>query len=111
MRRGLSQRQLAAQAQLDFSYVSKIEGGRVPPPARENIEVLARVLRLSDEEREQLVTLAGTIPTEMEEWVVREPAARQLYRSISQLPAEEQERLLAKLIEQVKRDVNRGGET
>ena len=108
-RAGLTQRQLAERAKLDFTYVSKIEGNRVPPPARDSIEAMATVLKLNPEEREGLISLAGRIPMDLEQLVVREPRARSLLRSIQQLPAEEQERVLARLIEQVERDLRGEG--
>jgi transcriptional regulator with XRE-family HTH domain len=106
-RAGLTQRQLAdrAEPRLDFTYVSKIEGNKVPPPAREIIEGIARALRLSAEDREELITAAGRVSRDLEQWVVREPKARQLYRSIQQLPKAEQARLLQQLIDQVERQV------
>ena len=108
LRAGLTQRQLAERAKLDFTYVSKIEGNKVPPPARESIEAIASVLKLSPHEREELITLAGRIPTDLEQWAMR-PEARRLYRSIQQLPQEEQERVLARLIEEVERDLRGEG--
>ena len=109
-RAGLTQRQLADRAapRLDFTYVSKIEGNKVPPPARDIVEGIARALRLSAEEREELITAAGRVPRDLEQWVMREPKARQLYRSLQQLPRAEQARLLQQLIEQVEREA--GGE-
>jgi transcriptional regulator with XRE-family HTH domain len=109
MRAGLTQRQLAdrARPKLDFTYVSKIEGNKVPPPAREAIEALAVALRLTPEERLELVTAAGRVPADLEQWVVKEPRARQLYRSIQQLPDAERDEMLERLIRQVERDIGR----
>src|SRR5919199_1361727 len=111
-RAGLTQRQLAdrAEPRLDFTYVSKIEGNKVPPPARDIVEGIARALRLSPEEREELITAAGRVPRDLEQWVMREPKARQLYRSIQQLPRAEQAKLLQELIDQIEHQVEGDGE-
>jgi len=51
-----SQRELADRAGIDYTYLSKIERGRVAPPSEEVIEKLARHL---DADPEELKTLAG----------------------------------------------------
>lgn len=107
-RAGLTQRQLAEKAGLDFTYVSKIENGKVPPPTRDTVEALAKQLKLSDAEHLEFVALAGTIPIDMERWVVAQPRARYLYRSLRErlrdLPLDEQERLLEQIIAEVERE-------
>lgn len=108
LRAGLTLRELGSKTGLDFGYVSKIETGKVPPPPREAIELLAKPLNLTVSELADFLALAGTIPREMEEWATREPA-RQLYRSLRELPEEEQERVLQRLIAEVERDLH-GGE-
>ena len=110
LRAGLTQRELAKHAGLDFTYLSKIESSKVPPPTRDVVEALAKESKLSAEEREEFVAAAGKIPTDLEELVVREPEARRLLRSIQQVPVREQEQLLARLIEEVERDLRRGGD-
>jgi transcriptional regulator with XRE-family HTH domain len=105
-----TQRQLAADANLDFTYISKLETAAVLPP-RDTAEVLAKALKLSPEEREDFLALAGAISRDMERYVRDQPAARELYRSVSQLPPEQQERRLREFIAQVERDLKRGGKT
>jgi transcriptional regulator with XRE-family HTH domain len=46
----LSQRALAEQIECDFTYLSKIECGKVLPPSSVMIRKLAKVLRLNVEE-------------------------------------------------------------
>lgn len=104
LRAGLTQRELARCAGLDFTYLSKIERSRVPPPTRDMVEAVAKASNLSASEREGLVAAAGKIPIDLEELVVREPLARRLLRSIQQVPESEQPRLLGWLAEQVERD-------
>jgi transcriptional regulator with XRE-family HTH domain len=99
----MTQRELADALGLDFTYVSKIEGGRVPPPAREKIERAVEVLKLSSEEQIGLFVLAEKLPTDMEEWVTNRPETYRLYRSMRELPREEQDRLLDELIEHIER--------
>ncbi|WP_454801414.1 helix-turn-helix domain-containing protein [Mucilaginibacter phyllosphaerae] len=47
--KGISQRDLADQVGIDFSYVSKIENDRLPPPAAETIIKISKVLDVSEE--------------------------------------------------------------
>ncbi len=59
---GLSQRQLADRIGVNFSYLSKIESGKMPPPSEQIIMRLAEVL---DTEKDELLTLAGKIPSDI----------------------------------------------
>lgn len=105
---GLTLRQLAERSSLDFTYLSKIEGSKVRPPTRESVEGLALALRLDVEQREALDEAAGRIGADFEQWVVREPRARALYRSLQQLDPTDQGRLLDRLLDQVEREVSDG---
>ena len=58
----LTQRQLAEQIRVDFSYISKIENGAVPAPSEKVIAGLARVLKADQDE---LFALAGKIPADL----------------------------------------------
>ena len=58
---GISQRELAQKADLDFSYISKIENGKVDPPSEEKIKIMASQLGV---EAEVLLGLAGKISSE-----------------------------------------------
>ena len=57
---GLTQRELAGRVLIDFTYLSKIERGRVPPPSRLVIRELARQLGADEGE---LTELAGKFST------------------------------------------------
>jgi transcriptional regulator with XRE-family HTH domain len=59
---GLSQRELADRTGLDFSYISKIENERLPPPAADTIVTICNVLGVPAEE---LLMLTGKIPLEV----------------------------------------------
>jgi len=59
---GFSQRQIASQVGIDFTYLSKIENGVMPPPSEEVILKLSDVLNCDSDE---LLTLAGKIPSDI----------------------------------------------
>jgi len=58
----LTQRQLAVRVGVDFSYLSKIETGILPPPSEKVILKLAEVLNA---DKDELITLAGKIPADI----------------------------------------------
>jgi transcriptional regulator with XRE-family HTH domain len=62
--RGLSQRELAIQAGIDFTYLSKIENARMDPPSEKVILHMAEVL---DTDPDELTLLAGKIPSDVKE--------------------------------------------
>jgi HTH-type transcriptional regulator, competence development regulator len=94
----MTQRKLAAALDVDVTYISKIETGKAPPPARDKIEVAAKVLGLGPAEREELFRLADKIPKDFAKFLSNQPRAFQLFRTIRQAPAHEQAELLDKLI-------------
>jgi len=59
---GWSLRGLAERVGVDFSYLSKIETGALPPPAAPTIDKLARALR---QQAEALLRLAGKVPNDL----------------------------------------------
>ncbi|MFC1918942.1 helix-turn-helix domain-containing protein, partial [Chloroflexota bacterium] len=59
---GLSQRQLAKRIGVNFSYLSKIESGALPPPSKKVILTLAEALNAN---KDELMTLAGRIPSDI----------------------------------------------
>lgn len=85
---GLSQRELAARTGLDFSYISKVENGRVPPPAADTIVALCQVL---DTPPEALLALTRKIPSAVHQTVSSSPAAQQFLRAAQQLALTDQE--------------------
>jgi transcriptional regulator with XRE-family HTH domain len=60
---GLTQRQLAKEVGVDFSYISKLENGRLPPPAAETVMRICDVLGVRPG---HLFTASGKIPPEIE---------------------------------------------
>ena len=74
---GMTQRELAGEVGVDFSYLSKIENGVLPPPSEKVISKLAESLNTS---RDELLSLAGRIPSEISELLTR-PEALKFLRS------------------------------
>ena len=85
----LSQRELAERVArrlkddhdkrgFDFTYLSKIENRRMPPPSRIAIEVLASEL---DADTDELLALGGKPPSDIEQ-ELQKPGARMFYRSV-----------------------------
>ena len=56
---GLRREELASLAGISVDYLTRLEQGRATAPSDQVVEALARALRLSDAEREQLFALAG----------------------------------------------------
>ena len=59
---GMTQRELAGRITIDFTYLSKIENGVMPPPSEKVILQLATALNT---DRDELLTLAGKIPPDI----------------------------------------------
>jgi transcriptional regulator with XRE-family HTH domain len=73
--RGLTQRDVAAAAGIDFSYISKLENDRLPhTPSAKTIAVLATVFGTNELE---LLQLAGKLPPEL----ARQPEAVAVLRA------------------------------
>ena len=97
----LSQRDLAERIGVDFTYLSKIENGRVKPPSEAVLRGIAKELAeaLGGDEIELadgLITLAGKIPSDLAETLSRNPEAVRFLRSIGddEWPSEEWRRLM-----------------
>lgn len=67
----ISQRDLASLTGVDFTYVSKIETGDMPPPSAATIHRIAQALAADENE---LIVLAGKVPLEIYREIVREVA-------------------------------------
>ena len=83
----LSQRALAEQVGVDFTYLSKIENGRVEPPSESVLQRIAKELadKLEMDETalaDELITLAGKIPSDLAETLSRNPEVVRLLRSV-----------------------------
>ena len=83
----MSQRALAERVGIDFTYLSKIENGKVGRPSEGVLKKIAEELavrlgmdkiELSDE----LITLAGKIPSDLAETLSRNPEVLRILRSV-----------------------------
>ncbi|MDP9364056.1 MAG: helix-turn-helix domain-containing protein [Chloroflexota bacterium] len=99
---GLSQRELARRAALNFSYLSKIEAGLVAPPVEDKIRALAAALSRGEDDAELLLRLAreSRVPSDVvKAALIRNPGVGALLRRIQDRRLTEQE--LAALLEVV----------
>ena len=83
----MSQRALAERVGIDFTYLSKIENGRVEPPSEGVLIRIAKELadKLGKDETalaDELITLAGKIPSDLAETLSRNPEVIRLLRSV-----------------------------
>lgn len=89
--RGLSQRNLALAVGVDFTYLSKIENGVLPPPADETIVRIAGALGL---ESDELLLAANRVPPDITGLVTRSKSIPELLRITKDLSEEELRRLV-----------------
>jgi transcriptional regulator with XRE-family HTH domain len=62
----ITQRDLSKGVGVDFSYISKVENDRLPPPSADTIVKICEVLEVSPDE---LLALTGKMPTEVKEMI------------------------------------------
>jgi len=96
--RNLTQRELAERVAtrlkeedrrgFDFTYLSKIENDRMPPPSKPAILQLAVEL---DADSDELLYLAGRVPTDIEQTLTESEGARAFYRSAIKYHLNEQD--------------------
>jgi transcriptional regulator with XRE-family HTH domain len=79
---GLTQRDLAERARLDFSYISKVENNRIGPPAADTVVELCRILRIPPEE---LLALVGKLPTKVGQIVGSSQAAQEFLKQAQEM--------------------------
>lgn len=82
---GMSQRELARRADLNFSYLSKIEAGLVAPPSEDKIQALVAALGRDKQDAQQLLNLVNDskIPTDVVRTaLIRNPGVGALLRRI-----------------------------
>jgi len=75
--KGISQRELAQRVKVDFSYISKVENDRLPPPAADTIEKICRELGVRTDE---LMGLTDKLPTDLRQMLVKNKGARAFMR-------------------------------
>jgi transcriptional regulator with XRE-family HTH domain len=86
LERRTNQRDLAQQVGVDFTYLSKIENNRMPPPAAGTIVRLAKALGADTDE---LLLLANKVPRDITPVLTRSRALPAFLRSIDDLSADE----------------------
>lgn len=97
---GLSQRSLAEKVGVDFSYISKIENDRLPPPAADTIVNMCNALEAPPD---TLLALSGKIPSGLRNTIGSSPAAMQFVRSAQTMDLTEAEwRELAQHLKQLR---------
>jgi transcriptional regulator with XRE-family HTH domain len=77
---GLSQRGLAEHAGIDFTYLSKIENGRIEPPSE---EVIRRVAEALDADADELIVLADKFPSDLAQELKTPERVKALRRSLA----------------------------
>jgi HTH-type transcriptional regulator, competence development regulator len=78
--RGLTQRQVAKDLDIDFTYLSKLENGRDGEvPGEETVRKLAALLKTDEEE---LLALAGKVPAELRARAQRDVAFARFLRRL-----------------------------
>ena len=75
--KGITQRELASAVGVDFSYISKVENDRMPPPAADTIVKICEKLGVPPD---TLLAMTGKMPTSIKEAVGENPAAQQFLR-------------------------------
>jgi transcriptional regulator with XRE-family HTH domain len=93
-RRALSQKQLADIAGIDFTYLSKIENDRMAPPSEKTLRAMAEAL---DADADELIRLAGKVPSDLAEFLVRDPEGMRFLRSFQGSDIETREQWAAML--------------
>jgi len=77
---------------MDFTYLSKIENGKMSPP---RTDVIARLAKILEADINELLSLAGEIPQALKEKIGTSEAARQfICRHAPNLSDKEWEKLL-----------------
>lgn len=103
--RGLTLRQLALEAGVNFTYLSKIENERVPyTPAAETIRNLARILKVDAME---FLKLANKLPKELEA-LTANVHARRFFDRASQVASPADWEALLELLEDRQTDKKKG---
>lgn len=99
--RQLTQRALAKEVGINFTYLSKIENNRLEPGQSPKKETIARLAEALDTDSDNLLLLARKIPDSISERIMERPA---LFRRIACLDNETVERLLDGLADHKKEE-------
>lgn len=86
----VSQRELANNIGVDFTYLSKIENGKLEPPAEDTIKKIADFL---GENADNLILLANKIPSDYKEVLKSDPKIPFMLRQIGRFTNTQKRRL------------------
>jgi transcriptional regulator with XRE-family HTH domain len=86
--KGISQRDLADKVGVDFSYISKLENDRLPPPAGDTIVKICEALNVPSDE---LLAVTGKMTTDVKEMLSTSTAAQQFVRRAHEMNLSEHE--------------------
>lgn len=86
--KGVSQRELAEKVGVDFSYISKVENDRLPPPAADTIVRICDALGVKPDD---LLALTGKMPSDVKEMLSASPAAQQFIRQAQEMKLTDEE--------------------
>ena len=84
----VSQRDLAEKVGVDFSYISKLENDRLPPPAADTIVKLCKELGVPADE---LLASTGKMPTDVKARLSTSTAALEFVREAHEMNLTENE--------------------
>lgn len=84
----VSQRELASRVGVDFSYISKVENDRLPPPSADTVVAIAKALNVPEGE---LLAMIGKIPSDVEQTIATNPAAQEFLRELQLMKLSEKE--------------------
>lgn len=90
LERGYNQRTLADKVGIDFTYLSKIETGKMAPPSQDTIKKIAAALEADGDE---LLILANKVPDDVKDVITESTEMPAFLRQMRDLDAEEMERL------------------
>lgn len=85
---GLTQRDLAERTNLDFSYISKLENGRLPPPAADTVVLICQHLGVPPSE---LLALTGKLPSAVQQTIGTSPTAQEFLREAQEMGLSDEE--------------------
>ena len=90
----LTQRQVAAKLEIDFTYLSKVENDRGEPPGEKTVRGLAVVLQ---DDEEELLALAGKVPEQLRDRAQQDVAFARFLRRLPDLSEEELQAIYRRL--------------
>src|SRR5687768_608125 len=80
--KGISQRELGQRVGIDFSYISKVENDRLPPPAADTIEKICHELGVGPDE---LLGMTNKLPTGVRRMLLQSHGARDFMREAQEM--------------------------